>query len=331
LSGTLGLGNISGVALAITLGGPGAIFWMWIVGFLGMSIKLIEVTLSMLYRDTKDPENPHGGPMWVAEKAFKKSFPEMAYAGKILGVVFSVSVIASAITGGNMFQAWSVADITYEYFGLQGWITGALLSLIVGTVIIGGIKRIGAITATVVPLMVCLYLFAGSYILFIHFDEIPNLFRLIITSAFNETQATGAFIGGTAISAFMFGMKRAVFSNEAGQGSSAIAHSAVKTNEPVREGLVAGLEPLIDTLVVCTFTALIILSTGIWNRAPDIMFEEIPNINEQSDHWSFTNTKYIGNSGKVGDPVIMLVEASENNQTGQNIHKIAGIITKKSK
>jgi len=313
--------------LAITLGGPGAIFWMWIVGFLGMSIKLIEVTLSMLYRDTKDPDNPHGGPMWVAEKAFKKSFPEMAYVGKILGVVFSISVIASAITGGNMFQAWSVADITYEYFGLEGWITGALLSLIVGTVIIGGIKRIGAITATIVPLMVCLYLFAGSYILFIHFNEIPNLFRLIIASAFNETQATGAFIGGTAISAFMFGMKRAVFSNEAGQGSSAIAHSAVKTNEPVREGLVAGLEPLIDTLVVCTFTALIILSTGIWNRAPDIMFEQLPNINKQSDHWSFTNTKYIGDSGKVGDPVIMLVEASANKQTGQNIHKIAGIIT----
>ena len=214
---------------------------MWVVGFLGMSIKLIEVTLSMLYRDTKDPEKPHGGPMWVAEKAFKSSFPEMAYAGKILGVIFSISVIASAITGGNMFQAWSVADITYEYFGLEGWISGALLSLIVGTVIIGGIKRIGVITATIVPLMVGLYLSAGFYILFIHFDRIPDLFKLIITSAFNETQATGAFIGGTAISAFMFGMKRAVFSNEAGQGSSAIAHSAVKTNEPVREGLVAGL------------------------------------------------------------------------------------------
>ena len=133
---------------------------MWIVGFLGMSIKLIEVTLSMLYRDTKDPDNPHGGPMWVAEKAFKKSFPEMAYAGKILGVVFSISVIASAITGGNMFQAWSVADITYEYFGLEGWITGALLSLIVGTVIIGGIKRIAQVTEKVVPFMAVMYIIA---------------------------------------------------------------------------------------------------------------------------------------------------------------------------
>ena len=300
---------------------------MWIVGFLGMSIKLIEVTLSMLYRDTKDPEKPHGGPMWVAEKAFKSSFPKMAYAGKILGIIFSISVITSAITGGNMFQAWSVADITYEYFGLEGWISGALLSLIVGMVIIGGIKRIGLITATIVPLMVCLYLFAGFYILFIHFDSIPDLFKLIITSAFNETQATGAFIGGTAISAFMFGMKRAVFSNEAGQGSSAIAHSAVKTNEPVREGLVAGLEPLIDTLVVCTFTALIILSTGIWNRAPDVICEKPPSIQNQSDQWSFSNTDYTGDSGKVGDPVIMLIVASENQQTGQNIHKIPGIIT----
>ena len=310
------------------MGGPGAIFWMWIVAILGMSIKLIEVTLAMIYRNVDDPEKPYGGPMWVAERAFEEYYPSYAGVGKVLAIIFSISVITSAITGGNMFQAWSVADITYEYFGIEGWKSGLILSLIVGSVIVGGIRRIGVVTATIVPLMVFLYLVAGTYILIINIGDIPNLLRLIVVSAFTETQATGAFVGGTAGSAFMFGMKRAIFSNEAGQGSSAIAHSAVKTNEPVREGLVAGIEPLIDTLVVCTFTALIILSTGIWNRAPDVIFDKIPTIENDSKIWTFSNTKHSNLSGKPGDPVIMLVKASKNAESNQNIHKISGIIKK---
>ena len=290
LSGTVGLGNIGGVALAIALGGPGAIFWMWIVGFLGMSIKFVEVTLSMLYRNTDDPDNPHGGPMWVAGRALKRMKPELGWLGTALAFLFSFTVMVSSGTGGNMFQAWNVADVTTEYFGIAGWISGAVLTVVVGAVLLGGIKRIGKVAGTLVPAMVLIYVIAGSYVLFANFGQIPEMLGLIITSAFVPTEATGAFVGGTVASAFLFGMKRAVFSNEAGQGSSAIAHAAAKTDEPVREGLVGGMEPFIDTIVVCTFTALIILSTGIWNRAPDIAFESVPQAVQSEDGWSFPDT-----------------------------------------
>jgi AGCS family alanine or glycine:cation symporter len=253
LSATVGLGNIGGVALAIALGGPGAVFWMWVIGFLGMAIKLTEVTMSMLYRNTDDPENPHGGPMWVASKALERS--NMAWLGRAIASVFCVTLLASTATGGNMFQAWNVGELTQEYFGVPSWMTGVVLAVLVGMVIIGGIKRIGKVAATLVPFMVLLYLLAGLYVLAINIADIPAVFTLIVKSAFVPTEATGAFVGGTAASAFLFGLKRAVFSSEAGQGSSPIAHSAAKTDEPVRKGIVAGLEPFIDTIVVCTFTA----------------------------------------------------------------------------
>ena len=253
LSATVGLGNIGGVALAIALGGPGAVFWMWVIGFLGMSIKLTEVTLSMLYRNTDDPENPHGGPMWVIDKVFKKKgLPRL---GRAIGVIFCVTLLVSTTTGGNMFQAWNVGELTQEYFGVPSWITGIVLALIVGSVIIGGIKRIGKVAGTLVPLMVIIYLGAGLYVLALNISDLPGIFALIFKSAFAPTEATGAFIGGTVASAFLFGLKRAAFSNEAGQGSSPIAHSAAKTDEPVREGIVAGLEPFIDTIVVLTVKA----------------------------------------------------------------------------
>jgi AGCS family alanine or glycine:cation symporter len=326
LSGTVGLGNIGGVALAITLGGPGAIFWMWVVGFLGMSIKFTEVTLSMLYRNTEDPDNPHGGPMWVADKALKRMRPELAWLGKTLAVLFSLCVILSSITGGNMFQAWNVADVTNEYFGVAGWISGAVLMALVGLVILGGIKRIGLVAGTLVPLMVFFYVIAGFYVLFVHFEKIPSLLALMVTSAFTPTEASGAFVGGTVASAFLFGMKRAIFSNEAGQGSSAIAHSAVKTDEPVREGLVAGLEPFIDTIVVCTFTALIILATGIWNRAPDASFNTLPTVTQTQSGWSFSDTPLQGSDWVEEAPVLMLVEAGTNASTGQNVHRVSGSV-----
>ena len=326
LSGTVGLGNIGGVALAIALGGPGAMFWMWIVGILGMSIKLTEVTLSMLYRNTDDPDNPHGGPMWVADKALARMKPELAWLGKTLAVLFSLCIVMSSFTGGNMFQAWNVADITGQYFAIDGWMSGVVLSLAVAAVLIGGIKRIGKVAGTLVPLMVFLYVVAGFYVLFAHYEKIPELLLLMATSAFSSTEAAGAFIGGTAGSAFLFGMKRAIFSNEAGQGSSAMAHSAVKTDEPVREGLVAGMEPFIDTIVVCTFTALIILATGIWNRAPDESFVNLPQVTGTAGNWTFVDTELSSGEWRDGEVVAMIVEAEENATTGHARHKIVGIV-----
>ncbi len=309
LSATVGLGNIGGVALAIALGGPGAMFWMWVIGFLGMSIKLTEVTMAMLYRNTDDPDNPHGGPMWVAAKALERK--NLGGLGRAIGVVFCVMLLVSTTTGGNMFQAWNVGELTEEYFGVPSWICGIVLAIAVGAVIIGGIKRIGKVTATLVPFMCALYLLAGGWVLSMHITEIPAMLMLIVKSAFVPTDASGAFIGGTAGAAFVFGMKRAIFSNEAGQGSSPIAHAAAKTDEPAREGIVAGLEPFIDTIVVCTFTALIILSTGIWNRAPDDPLPAMPAVSATSDGWQFEDTRVAGDSWRDGERVVLVVAADE--------------------
>jgi AGCS family alanine or glycine:cation symporter len=324
LSATVGLGNIGGVALAIALGGPGAVFWMWVVGFLGMSIKLTEVTLSMLYRNTDDPDDPHGGPMWVAHKALERK--GLGGLGRTIGVIFCVTLLISTATGGNMFQAWNVGELTQEYFSIPSWITGIVLAIIVGTVIIGGIKRIGRVAATLVPLMVTLYLGAGLYVLALNIGDIPGIFVLIIKSAFNPTEAAGAFIGGSAASAFLFGLKRAAFSNEAGQGSSPIAHSAAKTDEPAREGIVAGLEPFIDTIVVCTFTALIILSTGVWNRAPDVPLDVLPVATQSESGWQFSQTAAPGDDWSDDDRVMLVVEAHANETTGHSRHRVEGII-----
>lgn len=323
LSATVGLGNIGGVALAIALGGPGAVFWMWVIGFLGMSIKLTEVTLSMLYRNTDDPDNPHGGPMWVISKAMASR--GMGGIGKAIAVIFCVTLLVSTATGGNMFQAWNVAELTQEYFSIPSWITGIVLAIIVGSVIIGGIKRIGKVAGTLVPFMVALYLLAGTYVLAVNFGEIPTMFVLIVKSAMAPTEAAGAFIGGTAASAFLFGLKRAVFSNEAGQGSSPIAHAAAKTDEPAREGIVAGLEPFIDTIVVCTFTALIILSTGIWNRAPDVGFQQVPEAMQTEAGWQYPEHQLAGDDWNEGDKAILIVSADERND-GFDRHKIVGTV-----
>jgi alanine or glycine:cation symporter, AGCS family len=327
LSGTVGLGNIGGVALAIALGGPGAVFWMWVVGILGMAIKLTEVTLSMLYRNTDDPDNPHGGPMWVAHKALARINPKFAWLGKTIAVIFCVCLLMSASTGGNMFQAWNIADITNEYFGVPGWISGVIVAGLVAAVIIGGIKRIGRVAGILVPFMVALYMIAGTYVLILNFAEIPGMLLMIVANAFTPAEAAGAFVGGTAASAFLFGMKRAVFSNEAGQGSSPMAHSAVKTDEPVREGIVAGLEPFIDTIVVCTFTALMILATGIWNRAPDVAFPETLEPVRTDSGWQFPETEAPPGEWQSGDSVTLIVEAGENPATGQNMHRIDGTVT----
>ena len=328
LSATVGLGNIGGVALAIALGGPGSIFWMWVVGLFGMAVKLTEVCLSMLYRNTDDPDNPHGGPMWVASKGLTRMHPKLAPVGGFVGGLFCIALLVSTVTGGGMFQAWNIGEITEEYFGIPSIASGIVLALLVGMVIIGGIKRIGAVAGRLVPFMVTLYLLAGTYVLIVNAGDIPAMFALIFKSAFLPQEMTGAFIGGTAGAAFLFGLKRALFSNESGQGTSPIAHSAAKTDEPVREAVVAGVEPFIDTIVVCTFTALVILSTGIWNRAAEAQFDVPPDVVSLGEaQWTLETLPApprIGDEWSEGDAVFMIVNADPNLDSGNDAHRLEG-------
>ena len=336
LSATVGLGNIGGVALAISLGGPGAVFWMWVVGFFGMALKTTEVTLAMLYRDTSEPDNPRGGPMWVASRGFAKLNPALAGVGKVVGSIFCVTVLVAAFTGGNMFQAWNVGILTERYFGVPGVLTGIVLALVVGTVIIGGIKRIGAVAGWLVPFMCSLYLLAALHVVVLHLGAVPAMLRLIVVSAFSPTEAQGAFLGGTAGYAFLWGMKRALFSNEAGQGSAPIAHSAAKTDEPVREGVVAGLEPFIDTLVVCTLTTLVILLSGAWNRGPEARFAELPAVvGVAGSGWTLETPPLplkdveqvsVSEQWKVGDGVFMLLRSRPDSNTASDVRRINGTV-----
>ncbi len=346
LSATVGLGNIAGVAVAVALGGPGAVFWMWIVGLVGMALKLTEVTLSMLYRNVEDPDNPHGGPMWVAKRGFARWSPGLAPIGVIWGGIFCITLIISTITGGNMFQAWNVADVTHTYFGVPPQASGIVMTVVVGLVIIGGIKRIGAVAGKLVPFMCSIYLLAGLYVLAVHFTDIPMLMRSIVEHAFSRTEASGAFLGGTFGYALLWGMKRALFSSEAGQGSSPIAHSAAKTDEPVREAVVAGLEPFIDTLVVCTITALVILASGAWNRGAEA---PLPNSmpahlvaakNDQGapieGKWTLPRTEVMPKSPKAskisgewkpGDTVFVMVDTKQTAEdTGTSLDRLTGTI-----
>lgn len=325
LSATVGLGNIGGVALAISLGGPGAVFWMWVVGFLGMAIKLSEVSLSMIHRNIDQTDNPSGGPMWVVERNFSGKTGPLKILGKLIAGTFCFALIVNTITAGNMFQAWNVANLTQAYFGVPTMATGTILALIVGAVIIGGIKRIGAVTSKLVPIMLLIYVMACIYVLAINFTAIPEMLKLIVSAAFSPMESSNAFLGGTAGSAFIFGMQRALFSNEAGQGSSAIAHSAAKTDEPIREGVVAGLEPFIDTIVVCTMSALVILVTGIWNRPAEVQLSEL-SINPSEQSWSINGVINDAPSLKNGDKVFMIYSGSGNTESGNNLHKVYGTV-----
>ncbi len=351
LSATVGLGNIAGVALAVALGGPGAIFWMWIIGILGMALKMTEVTQSMLYRNTDDPENPHGGPMFVVKKGFAKW--GLAPLGTFIGGIFVVTLLISAITGGNMFQAWNVADITKTYFNVPQALSGVVLTVVVGLVIIGGIKRIGSVAGKIVPFMCISYVLAAIYVLVMNIDAIPEMFGLIFSSAFAPAEASGAFLGGTVGYAAMWGIKRALFSSEAGQGSSPIAHSAAKTDEPVREGVVAGLEPFIDTIVVCTLTALVILSSGAYDREAEAFLpgqaavEVVPATDADGQvlegKWTLetatmpdlsADARRIrqtpeGQAGwRDGEVVFMVVTGDDNEDTGLNLRRLTGKVSR---
>jgi AGCS family alanine or glycine:cation symporter len=260
-------------------------------------------------------------------------FPNLAWLGSLIGGIFCMMLLISTITGGNMFQAWNVAELGEAYFGVPGWITGVSMALLVGLVIIGGITRIGKVASFLVPFMVALYLIAGTFVLIKNAGAIPGVFGLIFHSAFNPTEATGAFVGGTMASALLFGMKRALFSNEAGQGSSPVIHSAAKTDEPVREGLVAGLEPFIDTIVVCTFTALIILSTGVWNRGAEGQFANAPAIVPVgASQFSINDTPAPENADfdwQVGQSVFMMVRGDVDERRRNDVHQLFGQIIDK--
>lgn len=260
LSGTVGLGNIAGVGVAVYLGGPGATFWMILAGLLGMASKFTECILGVRYRNEYPDGTVSGGPMYYLSKGLSED--GKAALGKFLAIFFSICCIGGALGGGNMFQAnQSYAQIAsiVPFFEGKGWLFGIIMAIIVGVVIIGGIKSIARVTEKIVPAMAVLYVGAALIIILMNFTAIPSAFGAIITGAFAP-----AAVAGGAIGALIQGFKRAAFSNEAGIGSASIAHSAVQTKHPVTEGYVALLEPFIDTVVICTMTSLVIIITGSW-------------------------------------------------------------------
>jgi AGCS family alanine or glycine:cation symporter len=274
LSATVGLGNIAGVAIALSIGGPGATFWMILVGLLGMASKFTECTLGVKYREINSEGTVFGGPMYYLSKGLGEK--GWVTGGKILAGVFAVMCIGGSFGGGNMFQA-NQAFKMFEYvtggpesfiYG-KGWLFGLVMAIGVAIVIIGGIKSIAKVTDKIVPVMVVVYVLAALTILALNFGEIPNAFASIWNGAFSPEGITGGFIG-----VLVQGFKRAAFSNEAGIGSASIAHSAVKTKYAASEGLVALLEPFIDTVVVCTMTALVLIITGTLNVGENLSFEQ---------------------------------------------------------
>lgn len=308
LSATIGLGNIAGVAIAVQLGGPGAIFWMWVVGFFGMAIKFVECGLATMFRDERDVPDPgapaltsrdsedrtleyegepppdpgriprgrgevSGGPMWyirkgLAEPAKKRGNHVLFGLLKAFAVLYAAVTFVAAFGGGNSFQSWSVANMLETQYQLNPAITGAVLAFLVALVTIGGIKRIGSVAGKLVPAMCVIYVGGALYIIALNGSQVPHVLSLIVTKAFSPSEGGGAFLGAGVMVAFTWGLRRALFSNEAGQGSAAIAHAAAKTDEPVREGIVAGIGPFVDTLIICTMTAMVILFSDAHRREP---------------------------------------------------------------
>lgn len=267
LSGTVGLGNIAGVAVAVSAGGPGAVFWMALMGLFGMSAKFAEAALGVKYRHHPDPKNPHiisGGPMYYLRAELEKR--DQALFGKFLAIVFCLCCIGGAIGAGNMFQAnqafQQVVNVTGGAEGTmadKGWVFGLVLAFLVGVVIIGGLKSIAAVASRIVPFMGGVYLIAGLVVILMNYQSIPAGFVTIFEMAFVPEAGFGAVIG-----ALLIGVQRAAFSNEAGVGSAAIVHSTAKTDEPISQGFVGMLGPFIDTLVICMVTALVIVMTGAY-------------------------------------------------------------------
>ena len=255
LSATIGTGNIAGVGTAVALGGPGAIFWMWITAVFGMCLKYGECLLSLKYRTIHEDGTVGGGPMYYLEKGLGQ---------KWLGILFAFFAVIASFGIGNMVQANSVAEPVQSYFGIPKIVTGLVIGFLVFLVIVGGIKRIGQVASRLVPFMTIFYVLGALFVIIAKIDAVPQAFYLIFHDAFTGTSAFGGFAGAGLAQVIRFGVARGVFSNEAGLGSAPIAHSAAQTKEPVREGLVAMLGPFIDTLVICTMTGLVIVLTGVY-------------------------------------------------------------------
>lgn len=265
LSATIGIGNIGGVATALYYGGPGAIFWMWVSALFGMAIKYTACTLAIMYRKIEPDGNIRGGPMYFIEMGMHKNFRPLAY-------MFAACTAIAAFGAGNMVQSNTVAHAIVDAFeippeaqGMWRWVIGLSICTLVGIVILGGIKRIGRVASYLVPFMSVLYVCSALVIIWINYENIVPSFKLIFYHAFNPTAAAGGFAGSTVWLTIQWGLRRGLFSNESGLGSAPMAHSAAKVEEPVREGLVAMLGPFIDTIAICSMTALVIITTGLWD------------------------------------------------------------------
>nr|WP_217704711.1 AGCS family amino acid carrier protein [Pseudoalteromonas sp. McH1-7] len=264
LSGTVGTGNIGGVALAISIGGPAALFWMWMTAFFGMTTKFVEVTLSHKYRVQTDDGTMAGGPMYYMDRRLNM---------KWLAVLFAIATVISSFGTGSLPQINNIAQGMEATFGFAPMATGAVLSILLALVILGGIKRIAAITSRIVPLMAAIYILGSFAVIFYNIENIVPSFLSVFTDAFTGSAAAGGFLGASFAYAFNRGVNRGLFSNEAGQGSAPIAHASAKADEPVSEGMVSILEPFIDTIIICTLTGLVILSSGVWTEKFETHFE----------------------------------------------------------
>ena len=264
LSGTIGTGNIGGVALALHLGGPAALFWMWMTAFFGMTSKFVEVTLSHKYRSVSDDGTVSGGPMYYMERGLN---------AKWLAVIFAFATVLSSFGTGNLPQINAIASGLETTFDLEPLITACVLSVLLALVIIGGITRIARVAAAIVPTMAIIYLIGAFAVIIPNLSNVTPSFLAIFSDAFTGSAATGGFLGATFAYAFDRGVNRGLYSNEAGQGSAPIAHAAARTDEPAEEGMVSILEPFIDTIIVCTITGLVILSSGVWIEKFDNEFQ----------------------------------------------------------
>ena len=265
LSGTVGTGNIAGVALAIHLGGPAALFWMLVTAAVGMTTKFVEVTLSHKYREVAQDGSIAGGPMYYMKNRLNM---------KWLAVIFAIATVLSSFGTGSLPQINSISNSLFETFGVNHMLSGAILAVLLGFVIIGGIKRIAQVTSRLVPIMALVYFIGAIAVILYNYENIIPSIEAIFGDVFTGTAAMGGFLGGSIAFAFNRGVNRGLFSNEAGQGSAPIAHAAARAHEPVSEGLVALLEPFIDTIIICTLTGLVLLSSGVWTEKHENQFQE---------------------------------------------------------
>ncbi|NLV78920.1 MAG: sodium:alanine symporter family protein [Rhodococcus sp.] len=263
LAATVGVGNIAGVATAIYFGGPGALFWMWITGLVGMASKYSEAFLGVKYRTTDAKGEQSGGPQYYLARAIPNRF------GLVLSLMFAVFAVLASFGIGNMTQANTVATQLDNTFGIPAWGSGAVMMVLAAAVLLGGIKSIGRVTAGFVPAMIVLYVGAGVIVLALNISELPGAFALVFADAFTGTAATGGFIGSVFMVALRYGVARGIFSNESGMGSAAIAASAAQTTHPVRQGLVSMTQTFIDTIIVVTFTGMVIITTGAWKSGAE--------------------------------------------------------------